>query len=81
MAAMSQVYQQLPDHSMYQTNTVAQIDDSYGEDGYDYGWYGKEDPLEGAMMECGAGGDKNKGSTIFTDMQAMDNFIDDNICD
>ena len=31
------------------------------------------------MMECGAGGDQNKGSTFFTDMQAMDNFIDDTI--
>jgi len=30
-------------------------------------------------MECGAGGDQNKGSTFFTDMQAMDNFIEDNI--
>jgi len=61
MAAMSQVYQQQPDHSMHQTNTVAQIDDSYGDDGYDYGGYGEEDPYEGAMMESGAGGDQNKG--------------------
>ena len=42
MAAMSQVYQQQPYHTMYQTNTVAQIDDSFGEDGYDYGGYGEE---------------------------------------
>merc|ERR1712013_834767 len=42
MAAMSQVYQPQTDpttHTMHQTNTVAQIDESYGEDGYDYGGY------------------------------------------
>merc|ERR1712050_116860 len=65
MAAMSQVYQQQPDHSMHQTNTVAQIDDSYGDDGYDYGGYGEEDPYEGAMMESGAGGDQNKGPSDY----------------
>jgi len=68
MAAMSQVYQQQPDHSMHQTNTVAQIDDSYGDDGYDYGGYGEEDPYEGAMMESGAGGDQNKG---YVDLDAL----------
>jgi len=71
MAAMSQVYQQQPDHSMHQTNTVAQIDDSYGDDGYDYGGYGEEDPYEGAMMESGAGGDQNKGS--------ISNFVEENM--
>jgi len=63
MAAMSQVYQPQTDpttHTMHQTNTVAQIDESYGEDGYDYGGYGEEDPYEGAMMDTSAGGDQNK---------------------
>jgi len=82
MAAMSQVYQPQTDpttHTMHQTNTVAQIDESYGEDGYDYGGYGEEDPYEGAMMDTSAGGDQNKGSTFFTNMEEMDNFIDENI--
>jgi len=64
MAAMSQVYQPQTDpttHTMHQTNTVAQIDESYGEDGYDYGGYGEEDPYEGAMMDTSAGGDQYKG--------------------
>ena len=67
MAAMSQVYQPQTDpttHTMHQTNTVAQIDESYGEDGYDYGGYGEEDPYEGAMMDTSAGGDQNKGRIL-----------------
>jgi len=66
MAAMSQVYQPQTDpttHTMHQTNTVAQIDESYGEDGYDYGGYGEEDPYEGAMMDTSAGGDQNKDAS------------------
>jgi len=64
MAAMTQAYQQqplMPDpNTLHQSNTVAQIDESYGDDGYDYGGYGEEDQYEGAMMDTSAGGDQNK---------------------
>jgi len=80
MAAMSQVYQQQPDHSMHQTNTVAQIDDSYGDDGYDYGGYGEEDPYEGAMMESGAGGDQNKEVVNPADVESFIIFEGGNYC-
>jgi len=68
MAAMTQAYQQqplMPDpNTLHQSNTVAQIDESYGDDGYDYGGYGEEDQYEGAMMDTSGGGDQNKGFNI-----------------
>jgi len=83
MAAMSQVYQPQTDpttHTMHQTNTVAQIDESYGEDGYDYGGYGEEDPYEGAMMDTSAGGDQNKGGLNPADVESFIIFEGGNYC-
>jgi len=37
---------------------MSQIEESFGDDGYDYGGYGEEEQYEGALMEVGAGGDK-----------------------
>merc|ERR1711909_74841 len=79
-AAMSQVYQPQTDpttHTMHQTNTVAQIDESYGEDGYDYGGYGEEDPYEGAMMDTSAGGDQNKGFNI---SEVVEDLVNKFVC-
>jgi len=68
MAAMTQAYQQqplMPDpNTLHQSNTVAQIDESYGDDGYDYGGYGEEDQYEGAMMDTSGGGDQNKAALL-----------------
>jgi len=65
LATMPQAYQPQPTHTqpIHQGNTVAQMDESYGDDGYDYGGYEGEEGYEGAMMDnSGAGGDQNKGS-------------------
>jgi len=64
LATMPQAYQPQPTHTqpIHQGNTVAQMDESYGDDGYDYGGYEGEEGYEGAMMDnSGAGGDQNKG--------------------
>jgi len=66
LATMPQTYQPqptMPAHTtIHQGNTVAQMEESYGDDGYDYGGYEGEEGYEGAMMESGgAVGDQNKG--------------------
>ena len=60
IVTMPQAYQPVMDNSsaVHQANTVAQIDENYVEEGYEYGDYGEE--YEGSMMEAGAG-DQNKG--------------------
>jgi len=55
MIPQQQTYQPT---TTYQDNTVAQMDESYGDDGYDYGGYEGEE-YEGD--NGGAGGDQNKG--------------------
>jgi hypothetical protein len=70
LATMPQTYQPtMPTahtNTIHQSNTVAQMDESYGDDGYDYGVYeGEEDGYEGAMMDASAGGgDQNKGRIL-----------------
>jgi len=75
LATMPQAYQPQPTHTqpIHQGNTVAQMDESYGDDGYDYGGYEGEEGYEGAMMDnSGAGGDQNKGSGAeFVDLDSM----------
>ena len=54
--------------TMVQGNTVAQVEESYGEDGYDYGGYEGEEEggYEGGMMDhCIGGADQNKGREMF----------------
>jgi hypothetical protein len=54
--------------SMAQGNTVAQVEESYGEDGYDYGGYEGEEEggYEVGMMDHSIGGaDQNKGREMF----------------
>ena len=50
--------------TIVQGNTVAQVEESYGEDGYDYGEYegAEEGGYEVGMMDQSIGGaDQNKG--------------------
>jgi len=47
----------------YQGNTVAQMDESYGDDGYDYGEYEGEEGYDNSA----AGGDQNKGLGQYTE--------------
>merc|ERR1712096_314183 len=63
LATVPQTYQPtMPAHTtIQQGNTVAQMDESYGDDGYDYGGYEGEEGYEGGMMNIsGEGGDQNK---------------------
>ena len=48
-----------PQHHPPNQQTMSQIEESFGDDGYDYGGCGEEEQYEGAMMEVGAGGDQN----------------------
>jgi len=50
------------DPSSIQTHTVAQVDESYGTDGYDYGEYGDDEMYDGTLMDNNAAVDNNKGT-------------------
>jgi len=52
----------------YQGNTVAQMDESYGDDGYDYGEYEGEEGYDNSA----AGGDQNKGFVAEDYIQKME---------
>ena len=54
------------DPSSIQTHTVAQVDESYGTDGYDYGEYGDDEMYDGTLMDNNAAVDNNKGMLKFT---------------
>jgi len=60
--------------TMVQGNTVAQVEESYGEDGYDYGGYEEEGGgYEVGMMDQSIGGpDHNK---VISDVDDVDSFI------
>ena len=65
MATMPQTAYQ---PTMAQGNTVAQVEESYGEDGYDYGGYEGEEEggYEVRMIYHSIGGaDQNKGGEMF----------------
>jgi len=78
LATMPQTYQPqptMPAHTtIHQGNTVAQMEESYGDDGYDYGGYEGEEGYEGGMMESGgAVGDQNK--EIYVNPAQVESFI------
>eukprot|EP00092_Neocalanus_flemingeri_P036356 GFUD01039579.1.p1 GENE.GFUD01039579.1~~GFUD01039579.1.p1 ORF type:complete len:351 (-),score=74.05 GFUD01039579.1:311-1363(-) len=54
----------------YQENTVAQMDESYGDDGYDYGGYEGEEGYEGGMDNSGA---ENKG--LYVNPAQVEDYI------
>jgi len=56
------------DPSSIQTHTVAQVDESYGTDGYDYGEYGDDEMYDGTLMDNNAAVDNNKG---YIDLDSM----------
>jgi len=70
LATMSQTAYQPTITASHQENTVAQMEESYVDDGYDYEEYEGEDGYEGDVMmdntgAGGGGGDHSKGPSDF----------------
>jgi len=70
---MQQTYS-AADPSSIQTHTVAQVDESYGTDGYDYGEYGDDEMYDGTLMDNNVAVDSNKGIESMIDLLGPSEF-------